>query len=100
VFYEGLSQELFGRYMQQTLLIHASLLNAHFLGELIKMYQAHSYSFVSQTEILTDPAYREQVSKFGDWGISWIDRWALSKGKKGDFFKGDPETPAFIKELQ
>tara|TARA_R110002020_G_scaffold122487_2_gene277843 strand:- start:24256 stop:25191 length:936 start_codon:yes stop_codon:yes gene_type:complete len=99
VFYERLSQELFARPMDQTLLIHASLLNAHFLEDLVNMYLEHGYSFVSQTAILEDPAYTEKESKFGDWGISWIDRWALSKGKTGTFFKGDPETPAFVMEL-
>jgi hypothetical protein len=45
---------------------------------------------------LQDEAYQTPITVYGKWGISWIDRWALSQGKKGDFFKGDPETPAYI----
>jgi peptidoglycan/xylan/chitin deacetylase (PgdA/CDA1 family) len=99
VFYERQSNKLFNRNINQILLIHASLLNANYLDELVKMYQNHDYTFVSQTEALADNAYQEEVTEFGNWGISWIDRWAMSKGKKGDFFKGEPKTPEFILEL-
>ncbi|MBX2842413.1 MAG: polysaccharide deacetylase family protein [Flammeovirgaceae bacterium] len=99
IFYEKMSNNLYGRNIAQTLLVHASLLNAHFMDELVEMFHQHNYEFVSQEAVLTDPAYQEKVTKFGDWGISWLDRWALSKGKKGDFFKGDPATPEFILEI-
>ncbi|MDW7694135.1 polysaccharide deacetylase family protein [Flammeovirgaceae bacterium SG7u.111] len=98
-FYEKLSNDLLGRNIQHILLVHASLLNADYLGKLAAIYQKNGYTFVSQTEVLTDPAYLSEVTRFGDWGISWIDRWALSQGKKGNFFKGDPITPGFIQEL-
>ena len=99
VFYEGMSDSLFNRKIDQILLIHASLLNAHHIEKLIDMYQRHGYAFISQTEVLEDPAYQTTITKFGKYGISWIDRWALSRGKRGDFFNGDPETPDFIVEL-
>lgn len=99
VFYETMSDSLFNRKMDQILLIHASLLNAHHIEKLIQVYQQHGYTFIYQTEVLKDPAYQEKVTKFGSYGISWMDRWALSKGKRGQFFEGDPETPEFIVEL-
>ncbi|MGB0525391.1 MAG: polysaccharide deacetylase family protein [Flammeovirgaceae bacterium] len=96
LFYESMSQKLFNRNMKHTLLIHANLLNAKYLDNLAEMYQQHGYTFVSQTAVLTDAAYQSEISNYGNWGISWLDRWALSKGKKGDFFKGDPVTPDYI----
>ena len=99
LFYESQSVKLFGRHIAQTLLTHANLLNATYMDELLDMYRKHGYTFVSQSDVLKDPAYKEEVSTFGEYGISWIDRWALSKGKKGDFFKGDPETPEYILEI-
>lgn len=95
-FFERNSIKLFGRNIKQTLLIHANLINAHYLDDLALMYQKNGYKFISQTEVLKDTAYRSEITKFGNWGISWIDRWALSQGKKGDFFKGDPVTPTYI----
>jgi hypothetical protein len=94
-----MSNALFGRNISQTLLIHASLLNADYIEALIKRIQKHEYSFISQTEVLKDPAYETAITKFGKYGISWMDRWALSQGKRGEFFEGDPETPEFIVEL-
>ncbi len=99
IFYEKISTALFGRNIDQTLLIHASLLNADYIKALVKRIQKHEYIFISQTEVLKDPAYQTNITKFGRYGISWLDRWALSQGKRGEFFEGDPETPEFIVEL-
>jgi hypothetical protein len=99
LFYEKISVALFGRTIDQTLLIHASLLNADYIETLVKRIQKNGYSFISQTEVLKDPAYQTNITKFGKYGISWLDRWALSQGKRGEFFEGDPQTPEFIVEL-
>jgi peptidoglycan/xylan/chitin deacetylase (PgdA/CDA1 family) len=98
LYFERSSEALFGRDIFQILLIHASLLNARYLDDLLKAYQDHGYEFVSLTEVLKDPAYEEKITRFGDWGISWLDRWALSHGKKGDFFKGEPTVDEFMPE--
>jgi peptidoglycan/xylan/chitin deacetylase (PgdA/CDA1 family) len=98
VYFEHSSEALFSRDIAQILLIHASLLNAHYLDEILESYQDHGYEFVSLTEVLKDPAYSEEITRFGDWGISWLDRWALSRGKKGDFFQGEPDAGDFIPE--
>ncbi len=99
LYFERQATRLFGRNISQILLIHANLLNAHYLGGLIGIYEKHGYQFISQEEALEDPAYHEAITFFGDYGISWIDRWALSRGKRGDFFKGDPVTPKYITEI-
>ncbi|WPP49279.1 polysaccharide deacetylase family protein [Catalinimonas niigatensis] len=98
-FYEKLSDQLWGRNIKHILLLHANKINAEYLDELAEMYQRHGYDFISLTEALTDEVYKEEISRYGDWGISWIDRWALSKGKKGEFFAEDPETPEYVQEL-
>lgn len=99
LYYEDMAERLLGRSMKQTLLLHANLLNAHYLDDLARMYQSHGYVFISQGEVLKDDAYDKPITKYGDWGISWLDRWALSQGKKGEFFKGDPVTPGFVREM-
>lgn len=99
LYFERVSNDLFGRNISQTLLIHANLLNSEYLDELAAVYVKHGYTFVSQGEALEDDAYQVEITKFGDWGISMLERIAISRGKKGDFFKGDPLTPEFIREL-
>lgn len=99
LYYEKASNQLLGRNMKQTLLIHANFLNATYLDALLTIYEGHGYSFVSQSEVLKDPAYGMEITKFNDWGISWIQWWGISKGLKGDFFKGEARTPEFVKAL-
>jgi peptidoglycan/xylan/chitin deacetylase (PgdA/CDA1 family) len=98
-YYETQSKNLFGRNIRHILLIHANLLNSDYIDALAAMFQKNNYDFISLGEALEDPAYQTEVTRFGRWGISWIDRWAMSMGKKGDFFKDEPETPKYISEL-
>lgn len=95
-YFEQQSVRLFDRKIDQILLLHANLLNAHYLDELLAMYKKHGYDFGSVSKVLQDPAYDSPVTAYGNYGISWIDRWALSQGKNGNFFAGDPEVPTFI----
>jgi hypothetical protein len=63
------------------------------------MFRKNNYVFVNMDKALEDSAYKTEINFFGKWGISWIDKWALSQGKKGDFFKDEPATPDYIKKL-
>jgi peptidoglycan/xylan/chitin deacetylase (PgdA/CDA1 family) len=96
LYFERQSHALFGRPIKQILLLHANALNADYLPALATMLLKNNYEIISLPKALEDEAYQTPITVYGKWGISWIDRWALSQGKKGDFFKGDPETPAYI----
>jgi peptidoglycan/xylan/chitin deacetylase (PgdA/CDA1 family) len=98
-YYEKQSNRLLGRNIPQILLLHASLLNSDCTGLLATMFEKNQYEFVSMDEALRDKAYHTPVTVYSNWGISWIDRWALSQGEKGDFFKDEPATPDYIKTL-
>lgn len=98
-YYETLSVALFGRNIHHTLLLHANLLNSHYIGKLAEVYKRNGYAFISLGEALQDKAYETEITRFGKWGISWIDRWALSQGKGNDFFKGEPVVPDYINEM-
>ena len=98
-YFESISDSLFGRNIRHILLLHANKLNADCLDELAEMYREHGYQFISLSEALKDEAYQHPITRYGDWGISWLDRWALSEGKRGDFFANDPPSPAYIQEL-
>lgn len=98
-YYEAQSDSLFGHPIPQTLLIHANTINAYHLGELLTMLKQRGYVFISLDEALTDGAYQSVDHYVGKGGISWLHRWALTRGKKGVFFKGEPEVPASVDEL-
>ncbi|MEQ9168649.1 MAG: polysaccharide deacetylase family protein [Fulvivirga sp.] len=95
-YYEKLSTAVFDRDIVQTMLTHANQLNADYMGKLLDIFKKHGYSFVSQEEVLKDDAYNEPVTEFGNWGISWLERWVMSRGIKGDIWKGNPEVPKYI----
>lgn len=97
VYFEGQSNKLFGRVIAQTLLTHASYLNAQYLDEVMERYVQHGYEFVTMDKALEDPVYQSKVTYFDNGGISWIDRLALSQGQSKGFFKDEPKVPEFIR---
>jgi len=94
-FYENISQQLFGKNIAHTLLIHANLLNADYLDEVADLFKLSGYTFISQREVLEDKLYQEPITKYGNWGISWMDRWTITQNKY-DLLKNDPLVPEFI----
>jgi len=92
-YYERQSTDLLGYEMKQVLLLHANALNADWFGELAKMIKRRGYGF---KQALEDKAYTLPDTYTGAGGISWLHRWALTQGKKSEFFRGEPATPAFV----
>lgn len=92
-FFEKVSRDVLGYEPPQVLLIHASMLNADFLDQLAQMMKRRGYSFVSLEEALKDKAYTQPDTYAGRWGISWLERWALTKGMNRI---PTPDPPDFI----
>lgn len=95
-YYEQQSQQLFGRQIKQILLVHANPVNSDHFGKIAEMLLRRGYKFISIGEALNDSAYKSPDTFIKPGGISWIHRWAISKGFKRDFFKGEPVTPEFV----
>lgn len=95
-YFEAQSIQLLGYEAAQTLLLHANSINADYLDEVLEMLTSRDYEFVSLAAALKDDAYRQVDNSTGERGISWIHRWALTQNKPDEFFKGEPETPAFV----
>lgn len=98
-FFEWLSDTLFGRQIHQILLIHSNRLNADYYAALCRQYAADGYTFCTVKEALQDEAYRSRDTFYGGGGISWLDRWALTRGYKGTFFAAEPQVPKEIMDL-
>lgn len=95
-YYEQQSVAIVGREIAQTLLLHASALNGATFDRLATMLAARGYRFVRLEDALNDPAYRSADTYYGPAGITWLHRWALTQGKKGTFFAGEPPVPGWI----
>ncbi len=81
-YFEGLSRDLFGREIPGVLLIHANALHADHFGRLMDVFGARGYTLVPLAEALEDPAYREPHTYTGRAGISWLQRWAITRGAR------------------
>ncbi|MFC2158132.1 polysaccharide deacetylase family protein [Acidobacteriota bacterium] len=98
-YYESQSRALFDREIKQILLIHSNTLNSEYFGDLARLLKKRGYTFISLDEALQDKAYASEDRYTGPGGITWLHRWALTQGKRGDFFKGEPEVDEFINSI-
>ena len=90
-FYERLSRRLFGREVAQVLLLHANSLNADYLDELAAMIAARGYRAISLDRALADEAYRSPDRYVGARGLSWLQRWAITRGEDPGEQPGIPD---------
>jgi peptidoglycan/xylan/chitin deacetylase (PgdA/CDA1 family) len=95
-YFERNARDLFGREIPQVLLVHANMLNAERFGDLAAMFERRGYAFVPLDSALADPAYSTPDRFVGPGGITWLHRWALTRGVAKAFFTGEPEVPPFV----
>jgi len=98
-YWERQSVALFGREVKQILLVHANSINADHFDEMVRMLRKRGYRFITLDEALKDNAFTSADTFTGASGISWIHRWAITRGVAKDFFKGEPTTPEFVMKL-
>jgi peptidoglycan/xylan/chitin deacetylase (PgdA/CDA1 family) len=97
--FEKESIGLWGRPINQIILLHASMLNSEYLNDVITIFRKNGYDFQPIDKVLKDPVYKIPVTVYGTFGSSWLDRWALSLNKRGDFLMGTPEPPEYVKKM-
>ena len=98
-YYEKQSTALFGREIRQILLVHANAINADHFGDLVAIMKKRGYKFITLNKALQDQAYKSPDTFVGRGGITWLHRWAITRGVADDFFKGEPVTPEFVMKL-
>lgn len=95
-FFEEWSIEVLGYEPAQVLLLHANQLNADYFSDLINVIKNRNYAFISLEKALTDKAYQLSDLYVGPRGLSWLHRWAISKGK---IINNEIREPIWINEL-
>ena len=76
IFYENLSQQLTGRHINHTILLHHNLAAALFVDDLIAMFREKGWEIIPATSAYNDLIFKEQPSNIPA-GESLI--WALAK---------------------
>jgi len=97
-YWERSARALFGRDIPQVLLVHSNHLNADHFGRIAAMLKKRGYRFVTLEATLTDAAYASPDTFTGAGGISWIHRWALTKGGSKAVLPDEPEVPKWVME--
>jgi peptidoglycan/xylan/chitin deacetylase (PgdA/CDA1 family) len=95
-YYQSLHVQIFGHGTPHVMLLHANRLNADLIDELLKIFEARGFRFVTLDEAQRDPAYQTPddalLTKFGPmWGYRWAK--ALNVKVNG---AAEPEPPAWI----
>lgn len=80
-FYENAADAMFARPIDHILLLHANELGADYLDDVIALYRDRGYRFVTLEQALADPAYRERDGFVGPVGVSWLQRWDVTRGR-------------------
>ena len=98
-YHDDEAKKLFGREIRQVLLVHANALNARAFGALADRLAKRGHRFITLERALEDPAYRSRDGWRGAGGISWLDRWAITRGVPKGFFANEPKTPKWVQDL-
>jgi peptidoglycan/xylan/chitin deacetylase (PgdA/CDA1 family) len=98
-YYEQQSIALLGYELPQILLLHANRINAALLPRVLRMIRRRGYRFISLEQAIRDPAYAREDGYAGTAGITWLHRWALTEGRRGSFFAGEPDIPQYVHDL-
>jgi hypothetical protein len=96
-FYENLSQELFGRDIPQVLLLTPSRLVADSFDDLAAMTNARGYRFVTMDEATADEAFKSPDTYTGRTGISWLQRWAITRGGE---WRDEPKPGGYMEQFK
>jgi peptidoglycan-N-acetylglucosamine deacetylase len=94
-FAEGLSKKLVGYEIKQILLLHANQLEADHVADLLGVIRKRGYRFITLEETLSDDAYSLPDTYVGTEGTSWLEHWAISRGKPP---RNHPVFPAWVIE--
>ncbi|MDQ3585178.1 MAG: M56 family metallopeptidase [Pyrinomonadaceae bacterium] len=95
-FYEQLSRDVMGYEVPQVLMLTGNALNAEKLDDLVAMLKRRGYTFITLEEALKDPAYSQPDTYTGPTGISWLQRWAITKGGE---FRTEPYLSDFMSQF-
>lgn len=96
-FAERLTEDTFGRAIPQVFLLHANILNAHYLGAMLARLQARGYTFVTLEAAMADQAYQTPDAYTRKWGVSWLHRWRAGLGLENRL-RDEPEPPGWVVE--
>ncbi len=94
---EAESRALLGYEPKQVMLLHDTWLEAEHVGELMALLRKRGYGFISLEDALKDAAYAQPDEYVSDVGASWIEHWAVTRGRP-EAPGARPAVPGWVEE--
>ncbi len=94
--YEAYSQDMFRRDIAQTMVMTPSRLVADSADELFGMIERRGYTFVPMGDAQADEAYKTPENFIGNAGISWFERWTMTKNGR---LRPEPKVDATVEKV-
>jgi peptidoglycan/xylan/chitin deacetylase (PgdA/CDA1 family) len=97
-FYAALNKQALGYEPPQVMLLHDNRLNADVIEQVLKIFEAKGYKFVTLGAAQSDRAYEVPdpfIAKYGKFGPMWGYRWAEERKVKVDGAL-EPDPPEWI----
>jgi peptidoglycan/xylan/chitin deacetylase (PgdA/CDA1 family) len=96
-YYAALNRKVLGYQPPEVMLLHDNRLNGDVIDDILRLFEAKGYEFVSLHEAQSDPAYRQPDTYITAFGPMWGYRWAAERNIKVDG-RLKPEPPEWISE--
>lgn len=94
-YYAALNKQVLGYEPPEIMLLHADRLNAETINAILLQFKARGYRFVTLTEALSDPVYRNPDTYITKFGMMWGYRWARERNVKVNG-KLETDPPAWV----
>ncbi len=83
-YYAALNKQVFGYEPPQVMLLHDNRLNADVIEQVLQLFEAQNYKFVSLGIAQSDAAYQTPDTYVTKYGPMWGYRWAKERNVKVD----------------
>jgi len=94
-YYAALNKQVFGYEPPQVMLLHDNRLNSELIDQVLQLFEARHYKFVSLGEAQSDAAYQTPDTYITRYGPMWGYRWAKQRNVKVDG-RLEPDPPQWI----
>lgn len=94
-YYTGLNKQVLGYEPPQIMVLHDNQLNADLIDQVLKLFVAKRYRFVTLEEAERDPVYQVSDTFVTKYGMMWGYRWAQERHVKVDG-RREKEPPSWI----
>ena len=94
-YYAALNKQVFGYEPPQVMLLHDNRLNADVIEQVLQLFEAQNYKFVSLGVAQSDAAYQTPDTYVTGYGPMWGYRWAKERNVKIDG-RPEPDPPRWV----